>query len=123
MRVTSRMNRKLIVYLLLLMLVIPLHQIAAQDTTTEATDATGVDATKAYLVEHGADMLTHVTTIQADAQAYFDILKAADFDYEKAWADSAADITELVTEARAEFILAHNNYERIEGIVAGVPTL
>ncbi|MEO8607016.1 MAG: imelysin family protein [Chloroflexota bacterium] len=117
------MNRKIIVYLLLLMLVIPLHQIAAQDATAEATDATGVDATKSYLVEHGADMLTHVTTIQSDAQAYFDILKAADFDYAKAWADSAADITPLVTESRDEFILAHNNYERIEGIVAGVPTL
>lgn len=120
MRVTVPMNRKLIA--LILLLVIPLHQIAAQDTTA-AADVTGVDATKAYLIEHGADMLTHVTTIQTDAQSYFELLKAANFDYEKAWADNAEELTQLVTDARDEFILAHNDYERIEGIVAGVPTL
>ena len=51
------------------------------------------------------------------------MLKAADFDYAKAWDASADQIKPLVSDARSEFILAHNNYEHIEGIVAGVPTL
>ncbi|MBI1259221.1 MAG: EfeM/EfeO family lipoprotein [Chloroflexi bacterium] len=112
---------------MLVTLLLPLGVTFAQDTPPEApatvTDTVGVNATKAYLVTGGAEMLTHVTQIQADAQAYFDIMKAADFDYQKAWDASTDEIKALVSDARSEFILAHNNYEHIEGIVAGVPTL
>ncbi|MFN8448308.1 MAG: EfeM/EfeO family lipoprotein [Anaerolineae bacterium] len=100
-------------------LLLPLAQVFAQDTTAAAD----VDATKTYLIEHGGTMLEHVTQIQADAQAYFDILSAADFDYEAAWGANQADLTQLVSDARDQFILAHNDYENIEGIVAGVPSL
>lgn len=83
----------------------------------------GVDATKSYVVDHAAEMLKHVTTIQADAKAYFEILKGASFDYQKAWNSNKTKLVDLVTDARKEFITAHNNYERMEGIVAGVPSL
>ncbi|MCC6612313.1 MAG: EfeM/EfeO family lipoprotein [Anaerolineae bacterium] len=111
------MNRKLAL-LVLIILIVPMAGAFAQDETT-----TSVDAIKEYLVEHGGAMLEHVNTIQADAQAYYDLLAAADFDYAAAWDAQADAITELVTDARAEFILAHNDYELIEGIVAGVPSL
>src|SRR5215213_8170576 len=111
------MIRKLILFSALLIL--PLGQAFAQEATAEV----GVDATKSYLIENGADMLEHVITIQADAQAYYDILEAVDFDYQAAWDASAEEITQLVTNAREEFIAAHNDYESIEGIVAGVPSL
>ncbi|MCC6801273.1 MAG: EfeM/EfeO family lipoprotein [Anaerolineae bacterium] len=110
------MNRKIVIFILFALL-LPLGQVFAQD------DALGVDATKTYLIEHGGTMLEHVTQIQADAAAYFDILEAADFDYEAAWDANQADLTQLVSDARDEFILAHNDYENIEGIVAGVPSL
>jgi hypothetical protein len=114
-------KRKLIVLILLL---IPFGVIRAQETAaTEEPEASGVAATKSYLIEHGAELLTHVEAIQRDAQAYFEILEAADFDYEQAWSENQEEIMDLVTDARAEFILAHNNYELVEGIVAGVPTL
>jgi hypothetical protein len=125
---SASMNRRLTT--LLLVLLIAPGVLLAQDATEEAeatdettTEVTGVDATKAYLIEHAAGMLTHVTAIQTDAQAYYDILEAADFNYEQAWADSGEEIAGLVSDARAEYILAHNNYELVEGIVAGVPTL
>lgn len=116
------MNRK-IVMLMLFVLLLPVGQALFAQETPEATAEMGVDATKTYLIEHGGTMLEHVARIQADAQAYFDIVSAAGFDYEAAWSANAADITPLVTDAREQFILAHNDYENIEGIVAGVPSL
>jgi hypothetical protein len=120
------MKRTFLLFLILI-LVLPLGVTFAQDATPEVpattTETVGVNATKTYLVTGGGEMLQHVTQIQADAQAYFDLLKAVNFDYQKAWDASADQIKPLVSDARAEFILAHNNYEHIEGIVAGVPTL
>ena len=115
----NRMN----ILLVMLVLLLPPGSAFAQETSSAAATETGVDATKAYLVSGGGDMLQHVTKIQTDAQAYFDILSAADFDYQAAWAANKADLTELVSDARGQFILAHNDYEHIEGIVAGVPSL
>jgi hypothetical protein len=111
------MIQKLI--LLSALLILPLGQVFAQEATAEV----GVDAIKSYLIENGEDMLEHVATIQADAQAYYDILEAGGFDYQAAWDANGEEITQLVTNARKEFIAAHNDYESIEGIVAGVPTL
>ncbi|HVU11336.1 MAG TPA: hypothetical protein VHD90_08660 [Phototrophicaceae bacterium] len=99
-------------------------QATSSETTPEATEAAvGVNATKDYLVTRGADMLKQITQIQGDAQQYFDTLKAANFDYAQAWSAHQADLKAWVTDARDTFILAHNDYEHIEGIVAGVPTL
>ncbi len=101
-------------------------QSATPEATPEATEApaaVGVNATKDYLVTRGADMLKQITQIQGDAQKYFEALKAVNFDYAKAWSANRADLKAWVTDARNTFILAHNDYEHIEGIVAGVPTL
>lgn len=109
--------------LLAVVLILPLGQVLAQDATAETTETVGVDATKSYLIENGAAMFEHVTAIQADAQAYYTILEAAGFDYQAAWDANAEAITALLSHAREEFIAAHNDYESVEGIVAGVPSL
>ncbi|MEP7292071.1 MAG: imelysin family protein [Chloroflexota bacterium] len=108
---------------LLVLLVLPLGQIFAQSEATTPEGIPSVDATKDYLIERGADMLAHVTAIQSDALQYFNFVEATSFDYQAAWDANTEEITGRVTEARDEFILAHNDYEGIEGIVAGVPTL
>jgi hypothetical protein len=107
------MMKKLL--LLASLLLLPLGQGFAQDATREVTETVGVDATKMYLLENGADMLEHVASIQESAQAYYTLVEAAGFDYQAAW--------DANTEAITRFIAAHNDYESIEGIVAGVPTL
>ncbi len=106
-------------FLLLLVLMLPLGQVLGQEATAEPS----LDAIKDYLTANGAEMQEHVNAIQADAQAYYEILDAAGFDYTAAWETNAEEISALLTSAREEFILAHNNYESVEGIVAGVPTL
>jgi hypothetical protein len=111
------MNRNVLL-LILAVFLLPFTAFAADETPEPSADAT-----KSYLVEHGADMLEHITAIQKDAQAYFDLLQAAKFDYAAAWKANPKPLADYVQNARAEFILAHNDYERIEGIVAGVPSL
>ncbi len=115
------MNRKNIL-LAMLVLLLPLGGAFAQETP-EAT-ATGVDAIKTYLTTHGDDLLQHVIELQSDAQAYFDIIQSAQFDYQKAWDEHQAELTQLIQDARTQFMNTHTNgYELIEGIVAGVPSL
>jgi hypothetical protein len=82
-----------------------------------------LDAIKDYLIVHGTQMKESTAALQADAEKYFDIIKAAGFDYETAWADNSTELAEVLLHAKQKWILAHNDYELVEGIVAGVPSL
>jgi hypothetical protein len=68
------------------------------------------------LLKAGADK------IQADANSYYELVKAANFDYKQAWGDGSA-VRPLFANMREQFNTAHTGYENIEGIVAGVPSL
>lgn len=119
------MMKKLI--LLVALLIFPLAQSFAQDVTPNAESAAtaeaGVATIKTYLLERVGELFSHAETLQADAQAYFGLIEAAGFDYQQAWDENQAEITELVEHARSEWFAADSNYELAEGIVAGVPSL
>ncbi|MCC6222612.1 MAG: EfeM/EfeO family lipoprotein [Thermoleophilia bacterium] len=92
----------------------------ATATASAAVDTAGI---KDYLLEHGNQMAESTAAIEADAEAYFAIIEGRDFDYRVAWADRREELVELLVGAKQKWILAHNDYELIEGIVAGVPSL
>jgi hypothetical protein len=78
---------------------------------------------KRYLQDNARNLLrSGAQALQADANKYYELVKAADFDYERAWGDGAA-IRTLIADMRAQFNTAHTGYENVEGIVAGVPSL
>jgi hypothetical protein len=91
--------------------------------TTAAQPAADLDAVKQYLQKYGKEYLkAGADTLKTNADQYYDAVKAANFDYKKAWGDGAT-LRPLILSMRNSFNQSHTGYESVEGIVAGVPSL
>jgi hypothetical protein len=90
-----------------------------------ATAAAGVDLApiKDYLLEHTDRLVTSTELLQRDAQEYYDLAEAADFDYAKLLADNREEVQTAIKELQGAHIQANPAYEEMEGVVAGVPSL
>ena len=95
-------------------------------TSTAATTATSTAATldgvKQYLLRYADLMSSNALAFQAATTEYYDAVKAADFDYTKAWGDGTT-LRPILLIMRESWNAADNAYENVEGIVAGVPSL
>lgn len=94
---------------------------AETSAAAEASDSADLDGIKAYLTEGTAELKTHTAALKQSADSYYDAAKAANFDY-TALAGNA-DAVGAVVAAKNAWIAASPAYERMEGIVAGVPSL
>jgi hypothetical protein len=94
------------------------------DATTEAAGS-GADlsAIKTYLTEHSADLLANVTTMQEQADRYYELAEASGFDYERMLNENRAEVQSILDESKRAYVAANPSYEEMEGIVAGVPRL
>jgi Imelysin len=88
-----------------------------------ATTAADLTAVKDYLLEHTGQLTGFTADFAADAQRYYDLAEAANFDYEALWQSSAAEVGELVEHMKEDWVEGNPYYERMEGIVAGTPSL
>ena len=87
---------------------------------SESADA-GLTATKSYLTDHTAELVTNTARIKAASDAYYDLAEAADFDYAKMLKANCEAANSALTDAKDGFVAANPNYEEMEGIVAGIP--
>jgi hypothetical protein len=90
-------------------------------TTTPSEAGTDLSAVKAYLLEHAGLLTGFTADLAADAQAYYDLAEAAGFDAAAIAADPAA--AELLEHMKEDWIEGNPFYERMEGVVAGTPSL
>src|SRR4051794_30897281 len=85
------------------------------ETTSKATPAAaaGVDLEpiKAYLLEHTDRLVTSVEQLQRDAQAYYDLAEAANFDYAKLLTDKREEVQTAVKNLQDAHIQANPAYE------------
>ena len=97
------------------------------DTKATATPAAAanVDLTpiKDYLLEHTDRLVTSTELLQRDAQEYYNLAEAADFDYAKLLKTNREEVATAVKELQGAHIQANPAYEEMEGVVAGVPSL
>jgi hypothetical protein len=97
------------------------------ETTPKATPsaAASVDLApiKAYLLEHTDRLVTSTELLQRDAQEYYNLAEAADFDYAKLLQDKREQVATAIKELQGAHIQANPAYEEMEGVVAGVPSL
>ena len=91
--------------------------------TQDASVTANLDAVQEYVVENIGAMSDATQEYAAIAQSYYDLLAESDFDYQVAWDTHSEELTQLVLDARAIWIIASTHYESSEGIVAGVPSL
>lgn len=90
---------------------------------TTAANNPDLAAIKTYLVGKATDLDARTTQLAAAGQRYYDLAKASNFDYAALWRDQPAAVSATLLEAKQLWTAASPNYEQMEGIVAGVPTL
>jgi hypothetical protein len=88
-----------------------------------------LEALKAYLVQHGKEMEESTKSLLEAAEAYYEKIQHIQEEhpdedpYEHYWNEHSDEVIPLLQGAKQAWILAHNDYELVEGIVAGVPSL
>jgi hypothetical protein len=80
-------------------------------------------AVKQYALDNAQQMKQGTSHLLTAAQAYYDLAKSSDFDYQAMWDDNGEEAAKLVADAKAAWLEASTHYELDEGIVAGVPSL
>jgi hypothetical protein len=95
------------------------------ETQRSATTASAADlsAIKQYLLQHTELLVTDVSALREDAEAYYALAKQADFDYAKLLSDNRNEVRGLLKDVQDGFAKANPAYEQMEGVVAGVPQL
>jgi Imelysin len=79
--------------------------------------------TKSYLVSHTAKLRGFTARFKREANRYNALARAAGFDYAELWASEQAAIKPILARAKALWIEGNPYYERVEGVVAGTPSL
>jgi len=88
--------------------------------TAGQADLSGI---KAYLVQKADGLQQQSAALKQASDRYYELAKAANFDYAVLWRDHRADATAAVLDARKAWMAASPGYEQMEGIVAGTPSL
>ena len=90
------------------------------ESPTTSADLSGI---KTYLLDQASALKGSTSSLKAETDRYYGLAEAAGFDYEQLWRDHPADVIAVVEGARNAWIQASPQYEKMEGIVAGTPTL
>jgi hypothetical protein len=96
---------------------------AEKPQVPKATPAPELGAIKDYLLEHTTALKTSVGRLQSDVQRYYDLAKSEQFDYARLLRDKRAQTAASITAIQGAHIQANPDYEQMEGVVAGVPSL
>lgn len=96
---------------------------APAETKETSDSATNLDGIKTYLVEKGAELTTSTKSMKEAGNTYYELAKAANFDYAALWESNPAEVSAALNQAKEAWIAASPLYEQMEGIVAGTPSL
>ena len=91
--------------------------------TPAAAKGADLGAIKAYLLEHTERLKQSTATIQTDAEAYYELAKGADFDYAALLRSRRPEVAAAVKKLQDDYVRSNPDYEEMEGVVAGVPSL
>jgi hypothetical protein len=88
-----------------------------------AAPGTDLAAIKDYLLAHTERLVGDSGALRQNAEAYYRLAKAGDFDYGALLGEHRSEVRRLVLQAQRDFAKANPAYEQMEGVVAGVPSL
>ncbi|MDW8324942.1 MAG: imelysin family protein [Anaerolineales bacterium] len=78
---------------------------------------------KTYLLDKVGSLKSATSALSAEADRYYELAKANEFDYAALWASRADEAKQLIGAGREAWKVASPLYEQVEGIVAGTPSL
>lgn len=87
-----------------------------------ATESEGLAQVKDFTLEHNAALIAEAKAMEVAVAEYAAIIDAHQGDYAAAWAAEGPKLAEAVNKIRSQWLAASNEYETIEGIVAGIPS-
>ncbi|WGF90007.1 imelysin family protein [Marinivivus vitaminiproducens] len=93
----------------------------AQADSAEAR--ANLQAVKDYMIEHGDAMLERATTLEGQARGYYELVQSVGGDAGALSGEQGVQAATMIADMRQTWVEVHNNYEQVEGIVAGVPSL
>jgi len=97
----------------------------APSTAPAAANAASIDLSgiKTYLVGKTGELKAATAELKVISDRYYDLAKAANFDYAALAKQQPAELATTIGDARAAWKKASPLYEQMEGIVAGTPSL
>lgn len=87
------------------------------------TEAEGLAQVKAFTLEHNADLVAQAQGLRDATAAYSAIIATHGGDYSAAWTAEGPALSDGISTIRSRWLATSNQYETIEGIVAGIPSL
>ena len=100
-----------------------LFSLAAGASTAGASDKAGFPGLQKRLTGQSKLLVAFTTEFKADAEQYNKLAAAAGYDYAALWATQAPAVKPLLADMKRDWIKHNSDYERMEGIVAGTPSL
>jgi Imelysin len=79
--------------------------------------------TKTYLLSHTVKLHGFTRQFQTQANRYFALAKEADFDHAGLWRSERSAVKRILARSKSLWIEGNPYYERVEGVVAGTPSL
>jgi hypothetical protein len=89
----------------------------------EPTQNVNLAPTKTYLLNHTSDLRGFAMRFRAQAQRYVALAQASGFDHGAMWRTNRSDVRRVLARSKSLWIEGNPYYERVEGIVAGTPSL
>ncbi len=90
---------------------------------SSASQRVNLAPTKTYLLSHTAKLRVFTTRFRAQANRYYALAKASNFDYAALWESEGTTVAPVLRRSKALWIEGNPYYERVEGVVAGTPSL
>jgi hypothetical protein len=92
-------------------------------TTTAVAASAEYQGVKDYLLDHTERLAGFTERFNDDATRYSEIATAADGDYDAMWQENQDELRTLLAGLKEGWIEGNPYYERVEGVVAGTPSL
>jgi hypothetical protein len=92
-------------------------------TTATGPAGTNLTPTKSYLLRHTTQLTGFTRSFQAAANRYYAAAQGTGFDYAALWRAKRAAVAADLARAKSLWIKGNPFYERVEGVVAGTPSL
>jgi hypothetical protein len=92
---------------------------------TESHDAAGaqLSGAKRFLGEHTDRLVGFTEELEGLAMSYHELAETEGFDLEQLWVSRGEEVEPLLRQMKAAWVEGNPYYERVEGIVAGTPSL
>lgn len=96
---------------------------AAPSTPAVTLPGANLAPVKAYLLQHTTLLTGFTRSFRRTSAEYAALARGVGFDYARLWRTRPAAVARTLTRARALWVQGNPYYERVEGIVAGTPSL